>query len=178
MGNVSDRRQKRLAQDVAERAGGVRDVRNKLEISELGMVGDLTDRVSSRRRGDGVGDDERGDDELGEFRDPSWAAMDFRGFAVEVRDGSIGTVDKHSEVGADHLVVDTGPWIFGKKVALPVGLVQQVDADGKRLFVRRLKDEIKNAPEFDEHAVDDQAYGAQLRSYYRQSEYAGERTPR
>jgi BON domain len=169
-GIVSDRRQKRRAEDVAERAGGVRDVRNQLEISERGMVGDLTDRVGSRRGGD----------ELGDFREPSWAAMDFRGFEVEARDGTIGTVDKRSEVGADHLIIDTGPWIFGKKVVLPVGLVERVDADGGggRLFVSRWKDEIKNAPEFDEDAVDDPAYGAELRSYYRDSEYAGSHRPR
>ena len=167
-GIVSDRRQKRRAEDVAERAGGVRDVRNQLEISERGMVGDLTDRVDSRRGGD----------ELGDFRDPSWAAMDFSGFDVEARDGTIGTVDKRSEMGSDHLIVDTGPWFFGKKVVLPVGLVEQVNAEGGRLFVSRSKDEIEKAPEFDEHLVDDPAYGAELRSYYGDTEYAGERRPR
>jgi hypothetical protein len=104
--------------------------------------------------------------------------MDFRGFDVDALDGTIGTVDKRSEVGADHLIVDIGPWIFGKKVVLPVGLVERVDADGGRLFVNRSKDEIKNAPEFDEYVVNDPAYGAELRSYYRESEYAGERRPR
>ena len=48
---------------------------------------------------------------------------DLTGFSVEALDGSIGKIDEASnEVGASYLVVDTGPWIFGKKVMLPAGV--------------------------------------------------------
>jgi hypothetical protein len=46
-------------------------------------------------------------------------------------------------------VVDTGPWIFGKKVLLPAGTINRVDADGGKLYVDLTKEQIKDSPEFD-----------------------------
>ncbi|MFJ8078350.1 PRC-barrel domain containing protein [Streptomyces sp. NPDC096176] len=90
------------------------------------------------------------------------------GFRVEASDGSIGKVDKHSdEVGSAHIVVDTGPWIFGKHVLLPAGVVSSVDLAAETVHVSRSKDEIKNAPEFDKDAhADDPAYRDRLGGYY------------
>jgi hypothetical protein len=69
------------------------------------------------------------------------------------------------------IVVDTGPWIFGKKVLLPAGVVDRVDLDTETVFVNRSKDEIKNAPEYDEekHRSNEtyrQSYHTNLGSYY------------
>ena len=73
------------------------------------------------------------------------------GYGVEAQDGSIGKVDDATyEVGSSYLVVDTGPWIFGKKVMLPAGVIQSVDHENEKIFVDRTKDEIKNAPEFED----------------------------
>ena len=78
------------------------------------------------------------------------AAMDLHGFSVEATDGSIGKIGEASnEAGASFVVVDTGPWIFGKKVVLPAGVVMRVDRDAEQVFVDRSKDEIRKAPEFD-----------------------------
>ncbi|MFG2192104.1 PRC-barrel domain-containing protein [Streptomyces sp. NPDC048639] len=85
------------------------------------------------------------------------SGTDLIGYRVEATDGSIGKVDKHSdEVGSSYLVVDTGPWIFGKHVLLPAGLVTTVDIPSETVFVACAKDEIGNAPEFDRerHPVD------------------------
>jgi hypothetical protein len=172
-GSVGDRRQKRRAEDLAEQARGVRDVRNQLEI-DRGMLDDLAERVGDRRDRREAPAPSRSE-ALGEYQDPSWRAVDFRGFDAEARDGTIGTVDERSEVGADHLVVDTGPWIFGRKVVLPAGLVEHVDFDQRRLFVSRSKDEIKNAPEFSEERVEDARYGDELRAYYGGEQAGGRR---
>jgi hypothetical protein len=92
---------------------------------------------------------------------------DVTGFEVEALDGSIGKVDEATtETGSSYLVIDTGPWIFGKKVMLPAGIVQRVDMAEDKIFVNRTKDEIKNAPEFDESMIDDVSYRGQLGSYY------------
>src|SRR4051794_19682581 len=73
------------------------------------------------------------------------------GFSVEASDGHIGKVDEATrEAGGSYLIVDTGPWIFGKKVMLPAGVVERIDPEEKKVFVNRSKDEIKSAPEFDE----------------------------
>jgi hypothetical protein len=92
---------------------------------------------------------------------------DIAGFEVEAIDGSIGKVDEATtDTGSSYIVVDTGPWIFGKKVMLPAGVVQRIDMAEKKVFVNRTKDEIKNAPEFDESAIGDVSYRDRLGSYY------------
>ncbi|WP_228983933.1 PRC-barrel domain containing protein [Streptomyces sp. DH12] len=74
---------------------------------------------------------------------------DLTGFTVEATDGSVGKVGKHSaEAGACYLVVDTGPWIFGREVLLPAGIVTAVDIEQRAVHVRCTKDEIKSAPEY------------------------------
>jgi hypothetical protein len=89
------------------------------------------------------------------------------GYGVEATDGSIGKVDDATyEVGSSYLVVDTGMWIFGKKVMLPAGVIQSVDHEEEKITVDRAKDEIKNAPELDDSMITDQGYRTRLGSYY------------
>jgi hypothetical protein len=92
---------------------------------------------------------------------------DITGFSVEALDGKIGKVDEATnDVSGSYLVVDTGPWIFGKKVLLPAGVVRDVDFDTETVFVNRTKEQIKNAPELDESTYRDDSYRSQLGSYY------------
>jgi len=101
------------------------------------------------------------------YRDSTWAQGDLAGYEIEARDGSIGKIDKATnETGSSCLVVDTGPWIFGKKVMLPAGVVREIDVDSQTVFVDLTKDEIKNAPEFDDSLENDTDYREQLGSYY------------
>ena len=89
------------------------------------------------------------------------------GYSVEALDGSIGKVDEATfDAGSAFIVVDTGPWIFGKKVMLPAGVVKSADHDDETIFVDRTKDEIKNAPEFDDSLVQDDDYRGRLGTYY------------
>ena len=97
----------------------------------------------------------------------SGADMDLTGYSVEATDGGIGKVDEATyEAGGSYLVVDTGPWIFGKKVMLPAGVVDRLDPDAETVFVSRTKDEIKNAPEYDEKHSRDESYRGELGGYY------------
>jgi hypothetical protein len=58
-------------------------------------------------------------------------------------------------------------WIFGKKGDdPPAGLVRDIDPDADTSFGNRMKDEIKNAPEFDETRYHDQGYREELGRYY------------
>jgi hypothetical protein len=105
--------------------------------------------------------------DLWTFRDQTVAGTDLTGFTVEATDGDIGKVDEATnEVGASFIVVDTGPWIFGKKVMLPAGVIDRIDHPDQRIFVDRTKDEIKNAPEFDESKFADKQYRTELGGYY------------
>jgi hypothetical protein len=93
--------------------------------------------------------------------------FDLTGYRVEAIDGSIGKVDEATyEVGSSYIVVDTGPWIFGKKVMLPAGVIQRLDSADEKVYINRTKDQIKSAPEFDETLLSDEAYRGELGSYY------------
>src|SRR5829696_3942311 len=105
--------------------------------------------------------------ELWSYREPIWSEAALMDFKVEASDGSIGKIDEASrEVGAGYLVVDTGPWIFGKKVMLPAGVIRDIDLDTEAVFVDLTKDEIKNAPELDEQRYREETYRHELSGYY------------
>jgi len=92
------------------------------------------------------------------------------GFDVEATDGRIGTVDENT-VDRDHLIVDTGFWIFGKKRLLPAGVVSNIDYDAQKVYVNMTKEQIKGAPDYDETVdrdTDDwdrSSYGSYYDSY-------------
>ena len=89
------------------------------------------------------------------------------GYGVEAIDGSIGKVDDATyEVNGSFVVVDTGPWIFGKKVMLPAGVIRDINHDQEKIFVHRTKDEIKSSPEYDDSMRTDDDYRDRLGSYY------------
>lgn len=78
-------------------------------------------------------------------------------YSVYSGDDRIGTVD---DVLVDdsgrfrYLVVDTGFWIFGKKVLLPIGLAR-FDYDSNRLYVDGLtREQVENLPDFKEASMD------------------------
>lgn len=106
--------------------------------------------------------------DLWTYRDSdSWGNVDMTGFDIEATDGSIGTVDEATyDAGKSYVVVDTGPWIFGKKVVLPAGVIQRVDAADRRVWVDLTKNQIENAPEFDELRYRDDDYRTEIGGYY------------
>ena len=107
-----------------------------------------------------------------EFQTPGGATPsvppDIAGYDVEATDGSIGKIDKASvETPRRYLVVDTGFWIFGKKRMIPAGVIERLDPDERKVFVSLTKDEIKQAPDFDEARREEEAYRKELTDHYR-----------
>ena len=93
--------------------------------------------------------------------------LDVTGYPIAAVDGDIGFVDEATNelLGSSYLVVDTGPWIFGRTVLLPAGVVERVDTVEHKVYVDRTKDQIKAAPEYDQ-TVDDAQYRERLGGYY------------
>jgi hypothetical protein len=105
------------------------------------------------------------------YRDETVGDIDLAGFSVEATDGGIGKIDEATyDVGSSYLVVDTGPWIFGKKVLLPAGVINRIDAESETVFVSLAKDEIKSSPEFDRDwnaaSAQDEEYRRRVGTYY------------
>ena len=94
--------------------------------------------------------------------------LNVEGFEVEATDGDIGKIDEATyEVGSSYIVVDTGPWIFGRKVVLPAGAIERIDLDNRKVAVRLTKDQIKNSPELDEMTdYRSDEYRQQVGTYY------------
>ena len=95
---------------------------------------------------------------------------DVIGYDVEASDGHIGRVDEATDEPSSRcLVVDTGFWIFGKKRMIPAGVVQRIDPDEKKVYVRMTKDQIKDAPDYDadRHTADESGYHQEVGDYYK-----------
>ena len=105
--------------------------------------------------------------ELWAYREPGWRDLDLEGYRVEALDGTIGNVrEVVNAAGGSYVVVETGPWIFGRKVLLPAGLVDRVHPEEEKIYVERTRDAVKEAPSFDEDRADDPAYLGEVGSYY------------
>ncbi|BAZ09038.1 hypothetical protein NIES4071_08440 [Calothrix sp. NIES-4071] len=95
---------------------------------------------------------------------------DIKNFDVYAEDDKVGTV---SDILVDdttgrlrYFVVDTGFWIFGKKVLLPVGRAS-VDYNDKEIYVRSLtKEQVENLPNFDDLEKVDYDYEERVRGIY------------
>jgi hypothetical protein len=89
------------------------------------------------------------------------------GYRVEATDGHIGKVDEDThQAGVNCVVVDTGPWIFGKKVMLPAGTIRSIDHGDQKIYVDRTKEQIKQAPEFDADTLGKPDFHDRLGTYY------------
>ena len=91
------------------------------------------------------------------------------GYDVEASDGHIGKIDQAStNTDRQHIVVDTGFWIFGKKRLVPAGFITEIDPDDRRLWLSMTKDQVKSAPDYDdlERRYSDDDYDREFGNYY------------
>ncbi len=97
---------------------------------------------------------------------------DIKGFDVYTQaDEKVGSIDDilvDDQTGRiRYLVVDTGFWIFGKKVLLPIGLAN-ISYSDRRINVKGLtKQQVQDLPNFDELDKVDYDYEEQVRGTYR-----------
>jgi uncharacterized protein YrrD len=78
---------------------------------------------------------------------------DMIGFEVRTTDGDAGKVDdfyfEEEDWGVRYIVVDTGPWIFGRKVLISPEAIDDIQWQGKRVTTRLSRERIENSPEID-----------------------------
>ncbi|OWY67910.1 photosystem reaction center subunit H [cyanobacterium TDX16] len=105
-----------------------------------------------------------------EYQNDIFDGYDIKSFDVYAQDDKVGSV-KNMMVDEDgsfrYFIVDTGFWIFGKNVLLPVGMTN-IDYDDKRVYAPQLtKQQVEDLPEFSEDMAIDNDYEEQVRGVYR-----------
>ena len=94
------------------------------------------------------------------------AGADPTGYSVEAIDGGIGKVDEATnEVGASHIVVDTGPWIFGT-VMLLAGVINRVDPRERRSSSIAARTKSRTRPSLTRRATETSRIGTSWGGYY------------
>lgn len=95
--------------------------------------------------------------------------QDIVGYSLYSGNDKIGSVDDllvDDEGRFRYLIVNTGAWIFGKKVLLPIGRTQ-IDYNDRRVRVNGLtREQVENLPEYDGSTVD-YDYEERVRGVYR-----------
>lgn len=106
------------------------------------------------------------------YREELFDGDDIKGYDVYAgnTDEKIGSVEDAlvDESGYfRYLVIDTGFWIFGKKVLIPIGRCR-VDANDRRVYAVGLenKDQAEQLPEYHADMTIDSAYEQRVRSVY------------
>lgn len=106
------------------------------------------------------------------YRDDLFDGDDIKGYDVYAgnNDEKIGHVDDAlvDESGYfRYLVIDTGFWVFGKRVLIPIGRCR-VDNDRNRIYAMGLetKEQAEQLPEYHEDTVVDRHYEQNVRSVY------------
>lgn len=90
--------------------------------------------------------------------------------------GSIDDLLVDDEGRFRYLVINTGAWIFGKKVLLPIGQTR-IDYGQKRVYADGLtQSQVENLPEYDANAVLDHDYEERVRGVYRSDSGMGAST--
>jgi hypothetical protein len=80
-------------------------------------------------------------------------ASAIHGYAIAASDGRIGTVDDFlfEDISwlVRWLVVDTGKWLSGRKVLLPLSVSGKLDPNGREFAVELTKQRVKDSPGID-----------------------------
>ena len=82
-----------------------------------------------------------------------WNASAINGYAIEASDGRLGTASDFLFDDASWtvrwLVVDTGKWLSGRKVLLPISALGHLDQKKEEFSVRLTMQQIKDSPDID-----------------------------
>ena len=106
-----------------------------------------------------------------------WNSSAIIGYSLHATDGHIGTVndilfeDAHWSVR--WLVVDTGTWLPGRKVLIPVSELSAPDRALRSFPVKLTKDQIKNSPDSDTHKPVSRQHEVNIYEFYGLDPYWG-----
>lgn len=105
------------------------------------------------------------------YKQEIFGGIDIIGFEVysqqEEKIGSVYDLLVDETGRIRYLVIDTGFWVFGKKVLLPAGLMR-MNFDQRRLYVEGLtKQQVESLPDYQDNMTINYDYEEQVRNIYR-----------
>ena len=105
------------------------------------------------------------------YRQEIFGGDDIKGYDVytqgEEKIGSVYDALIDESGSFRYFVIDTGFWVFGKKVLVPIGSLQ-LDYDRHRVYVTGMtKDEVERMPEYNDDMTIDYNYEEQVRDVFR-----------
>jgi hypothetical protein len=106
-----------------------------------------------------------------------WNASALKGYAIEARDGRLGTVTDFLFDDTDWivrwLVVDTGNWLSGRKVLLPLSALGKPDAALHQFPVKLTMQQVKDSPDIDRDRPVSRQQETHIYDYYGWDPYWG-----
>jgi hypothetical protein len=104
-----------------------------------------------------------------------WNASAIIGFDIEGTDGLIGTVNDilfdDKSWTTKWIVVHTGPWLFGRKVLVPLVALGKPDHDSRHVAVQMTKQQIKDSPDIDTDLPVSRHIESHVYNYYDQNPF-------
>jgi hypothetical protein len=92
---------------------------------------------------------------------------DIKGYSLHAADGLLGTISAaNGEAGRSYLIATGGSWNQGRTVMLPPGIIDRVDRDERIVHVTCSREQIRQAPPFENDRYQDAAYRRELGGYY------------
>jgi hypothetical protein len=106
-----------------------------------------------------------------------WNASVINGYAIAASDGRLGTVSDFLFDDASWLVrwlvVDTGNWLSGRKVLLPVYVLGHLDSERRQFPVELTVQQVKDSPDVDTDRPVSRQIETNIYDYYGWSPYWG-----
>ena len=106
-----------------------------------------------------------------------WNSSAINGYAIQATDGNIGTVSdmlfEDTSWAVRWLVVDTGNWLPGRKVLLPLSALGQPDRELRMFPVKLTKQQVKDSPDIDTDKSVSRQHETHIYDYYDFDPYWG-----
>jgi hypothetical protein len=106
-----------------------------------------------------------------------WNATGIEGYEIIASDGTIGCITDFLFDDASWtirwLVIETGPWLVGRKLLLPTLAIGHLDPLARQCSVRLTRAQVEASPEIDSHQPVSRQIEAEIFDYYGWSPYWG-----
>jgi len=104
-------------------------------------------------------------------------AQNLKGAAIIARDGAVGEIDDFyfddEKWTVRYLVVDTGPWLFSRKVLISPISIEKADEAANRVFVNLTRGQVKDSPDIDTEKPVSRQHETAFLDYYGYPYYWG-----